>query len=334
MTTLRMMAIDAICQRGSVRDADVVILRRAFANEPHISAGDVDALFRVHHMARIQDPSWADFFIDTMTDFVVRELEPSGYVTAAHSGWLIARVSSAGRVRSKTEHDLLLNVIDKARWVPESLLVFAMAQIRDAVTTGEGPLRTGGVLQPGVITLAEIEQLRGLLFAYGADGPAPITQAEAEILIDIDAALAGAAAPDIPPAWTDLLGKALASAILSASGYTGPTREEALSETSALRRHRHAADARLVALEPAEADVLSRYRQLTVEARALERLELQRIEIITGEPATTAEPERLAARLKQHQSAAITSVLSAIEAAGLALHGAFGSMPREAVNAA
>jgi hypothetical protein len=37
------MAIDAICQRGSIRDADVAHLRRAFTHEAHITAGDADA---------------------------------------------------------------------------------------------------------------------------------------------------------------------------------------------------------------------------------------------------------------------------------------------------
>ncbi len=81
MSTHRLMAIDAICQRGSIRDADVALLRRAFTHEAHITAGDVDALFRAHTLARVQDPSWSDFFIDTMTDYVVRELEPIGYIT-------------------------------------------------------------------------------------------------------------------------------------------------------------------------------------------------------------------------------------------------------------
>ena len=68
MGSLRLMAIDEICQRGSIRDTDVTMLRKGFAREPHLSLTDVDALFRIHSMARIQDPSWPDFFVETMTD--------------------------------------------------------------------------------------------------------------------------------------------------------------------------------------------------------------------------------------------------------------------------
>lgn len=343
MSTLRMMAIDAICQRGSVRDADVVMLRRAFLNDSQISASDVDALFRVHALARIQDPSWADFFIDTMTDYVVRELEPVGYVTASHAGWIIARVSSGGHVRTKTEHDLLLNIIDKARWVPESLLAFALTQIRNAVSDGDGPLRPGGTQTPGTITVAEIEQLRAMIFAYGTDGPRAVTQTEIDILLDIDAAIAtGADDGDqdaVRASWTDLFSKASANAMLSASGYAGPTREEAMCEGIALWRPVRTGEARLALVGGPALDILGSYRQLPVEARALMRLELQRVEIITGEPVTIADAERIAARV--HLSGRQTTcagVLELLKAAGVSLHPALalnqGNAGQAAIHAA
>ncbi len=357
MTTLRMMAIDAICQRGSIRDSDVATLRRAFALETQISASDIDALFRAQNLARVSDPSWSDFFIETLTDYVVRELEPAGYVTAAHAGWLIARVSSAGRIRSKTEHDLLLNVIDKSRWVPESLMTFALSQIRDAVTTGEGPLRAGTGLGAGAISLAEVEQLRALLFAYGNEGPKSITGAEIELLLDIDAAIAArqdrahaeTATSQLEAwpleSWRDLITKASASAVLSASGYSGPSREEALSETRPLledgcqscRPGRPIREGRSSITCFSTAPLAASYRPLAQEAKALLRLELQRIEIITGEPVRTADPVRLAELLcaPRLSEGAAGQIAAMLEAAGFELAPALtGRTTRHTVHAA
>ena len=346
MTTLRLMAIDAICQRGSVRDSDVATLRRAFALEPQIGAGDIDALFRAHALARVRDPSWADFFVETLTDYVVRELEPAGYVTTAHARWLIARVSSAGRVRTKTELDLLLNVIDKARWVPESLMAFALCQIRDAVTTGEGPLRAGAERDPGTITLSEVEQIRALLFAYGNEGPISITQVEADRLLDNECAVSARGAASNPQstaspleswpleAWHDLLGKAMANAVLAASGFAGPCREEALNEARPLlapaicgaTSSQQSKDGRASLAAAAHGGLLSSYRPLAQEARALLRLELQRIEIITGEAVVPADPVRLAARLLAGDvvDGPAGQALDQLRAAGFPLHAAFG----------
>lgn len=361
MTTLRMMAIDAICQRGSIRDSDVATLRRAFALDTHIAATDIDGLFRAHGLARVQDPSWGEFFVETLTDYVVRELEPAGYVTAAHAGWLVARVSHAGRVRTKTEQDLLLNVIDKARWVPESLLVFALSQIRDAVITGEGPLRVTGDPGPGHITLAEVEQIRALLFAYGTEGPTPITQPEAEMLLEIERAIANRRQQDggeteMSPldawpieAWRDVLEKALTSALLSASGYAGPTREEALNEarplsgsaetTGALPPYLQTGlqSARSVLGTDLQLPLLYAYKPLGPEARAMQRLELQRIEIITGEPVASADAGRLAVRLLADgaMSQAVASLPFMLRGAGFELHPSFAAQPsRNAVYAA
>lgn len=341
MTTLRLMAIDAICQRGSIRDSDVATLRRAFALETQIAASDIDALFRAHNLARVRDQSWADFFIETLTDYVVRELEPSGYVTAAHAGWLIARVSSAGRIRTKTEHDLLLNVIDKARWVPESLMMFALGQIRDAVTSGEGPLRSGSGLGPGAITLAEVEQIRALLFAYGNEGPQAITQAELELLLDIEASVSareGIAHPESATSpleawpiesWRDLIEKATASAAMAASGYAGPSRELALGEARPLLNVTYPGafgtlqlrEGRPMPALAATGGLIATYKPLPTEARALLRLELQRIEIITGEPVSFADASRLAARIAAPdiRDGAPGATIAALIAAGIEL---------------
>lgn len=339
MTTLRLMAIDAICQRGSIRDSDVATLRRAFALETQLGAGDIEALFRAHNLARVKDPAWADFFIETLTDYVVRELEPSGYVTAAHAGWLIARVTSAGRIRSKTEHDLILNVIDKARWVPESLMMFALGQIRDAVITGEGPLRAGAGFGAGAISLAEVEQIRALLFAYGNEGPRAISQPEIDILLDIESAVAarrsaprdesGGSPIDAWPieAWQDLIEKTTLSAALAASGYSGPTREEALNEARPLFNGGAGGASASEDLRSgrvslmAHGGLVSQYRPLPVEARAMLRLELQRIEIITGEAVTVADAARLATRLADDRqgNGPAARVVKALAAAKYAL---------------
>jgi hypothetical protein len=347
MTTLRLMAIDAICQRGSIRDSDVAALRRAFALETQFAASDIDGLFRAHNLARVRDQSWSDFFIEALTDYVVRELEPSGYVTAAHAGWLIARVSSAGRIRSKTEQDLLLNVIDKARWVPESLMTFAIGQIRDAVRSGDGPLRAGSGIGAGAITLTEVEQVRSLLFAYGNEGQRSITQSEIDLLLDIEEAIAEREASTQHPecftspiegwpleSWRDLLQKSVANAVLSASGYEGPSREEALNEARALfevqpypTHYRAGRESRRLSAElTSQGGIVSTYRQLAPEARALLRLELQRIEIITGEPVHVADPVRLAMRLMAPSllDSPAFRLLDELAAQGLCLAPAFG----------
>lgn len=292
MNVLRFVTVEEICRRGSVRDSDVALLRRALDRSQRRTTQDADALFRMHGCCPVRDPAWADFFIETVTDFLIREMEPTGYLTSEQAAWLIERLAPGGAIETKTELDLLLNVVDKARWAPESLIRFALDQIRAAVVSGKGPLRAGTRQEPGRILDAEVEWLRELLFAFGGDGNVPITRTEGELLFAIQGALAE---PDTSKAWFDTFTAAAANCVLSASGYAVPSREEAL------RRHfgrpgtgEPAPGSAAELLSEGPRGLLRRYRRLSADELAMARLERQRIEIITREPVSAGEADWLA----------------------------------------
>ena len=81
---------------------------------------------------------------------------------------------------------MLVNVVDKARWSPQSLVTFALEQVKRAVLNGDGPLRAGRPSSAGTINEAEVELLKRILYAFGGDGSIGITRAEAEVLFVID----------------------------------------------------------------------------------------------------------------------------------------------------
>jgi hypothetical protein len=281
-------AIDDICNRGTVRDRDVLQLRRIVHAQPGIAEADIEALFSINEIARIQDPAWAPFFIETVTDFLINEMAPQGYVTAANGAWLIERIGRDGRVDSATELELLVNVLDQARWVPESLARFALDQVKFAVIEGNGPLRAGKQLVRGQISADEVALLRRILYAFGGDGNASITRTEAEVLFDIEDATAGA---HQSPEWQELFVKAIASVVMAASGYKVPSREEALRQENWLASRGDLSIGNFLGR------MLSTYEDQTPEERALARLERQRIEIITNEEVTESEAGWIAERI-------------------------------------
>src|SRR6185295_5442738 len=127
----------------------------------------------------------SDFFVEAITDYLVFQERPQGYLTAANAQWLIERISNDGNVDSKTELELLVNVLDKARWAPVSLVKFALEQVKQAVISGEGPLRRGRTLERGTITEGEVDLLRRILYAFGGDGHVAVTRDELDVLLDI-----------------------------------------------------------------------------------------------------------------------------------------------------
>lgn len=297
MSGLRSLPVNDIAARGSINGGDILSLRRVFYEDGIVSVDEAELLFRLNDVCPEQHTDWADFFVEAVTEFVVYQERPQGYLTASNAHWLIDRISHDGKVQSKTELELLVNVLDKARWAPVCLVKFALEQVKHAVISGAGPLRRGKNLEPGTISEGEVDLLRRILYAFGGDGHVAVTRDEAEILIDIDEAV-GEAEPN--PAWTDLYVKAIANAMMAASGYAVPTREEALRQEVSLDHAEMKTSVLAFLLSMVKSNLASMqdaYHDQTSEDRALARLEHQRIEIITNEEITEAEATWLADRL-------------------------------------
>ena len=297
MSILRSVSVDDIVSRGSIHDQDVMRMRQSYYDDGTIAPEEAVALIHMNDACRVQDVAWAPFFVQALCDYIVNQAEPDGYVTAANADWLISRIAPDGRLRTKTDLDLVLQVLETARWSPERLVRFALDEIRRAIANGKGPLRANGTHVNGVITDAEVDMIRRVLLAFGGDGNIAVTRAEAEALISIEESLAGSTQN---PAWTDLFVKAMANVILASSGYGPPSREEALRADAGLKRRDGdaAMDTAVEAMVTTSlSSVWASYTEQSSEERALARLERQRIEIITNDEVTDGDAAWFAMRL-------------------------------------
>lgn len=297
MGGLRSLPIDDILTRRAIAFDDILLLKRVFYEDGVVSADEADLVFSMNKVCTAQHADWPDFLIEAITDYLVFQEAPRGYVTAANARWLMDRVSNNGKIDSKTELELVVNVLDKARWAPVSLSKFALEQVKHAVISGRGPLRKGKALGASTISEGEVDLLRRILYAFAGDGHVAVTRDEADILFDIDEAVAGSA-PN--PAWTDLFVKAIANVMMAASGYSVPSREEALRQEATLESPEEQTSVLASLLSMVQANLASvqdAYHDQTIEERAMARLEHQRIEIITNEEITEAEAAWLVGRL-------------------------------------
>jgi len=295
MGVLSAVSVAEIKARGSIKDADVLKLRRSYYEDGAISAGEAETILALNDACPIQDPAWADCLIETITDFIVDTAEPVGYLNVENADWLIARIAKDGQIGSKTELELLVNVLDKARWVPQKLVRFALEQVRDAIRSGSGPLRAGRAAAGAIVTETDVDLIRRILYSFGSDGNLAITRAEAEVLFEIDAATTEA---DNHPSWGDLFVKAIANSVMGASGYVAPPRAVALMRDAWLDRRGELSIAEVLSgMAGGLRSLFGGYRQQTSEERAIARLTQQKIEIITRESITPAEVAWLAERI-------------------------------------
>lgn len=283
--------LDAIRDAGSVSAKDVRALRRAFFEDGRIADAEAADLFDIDRRVceAENDDGWPALFVEALTDYVVHQAEPAGYVTRENADWLMAQIGADGRVTTATELDLLIKILETARWVPTVLTAYALDAVRRRV------LESGDAESPQ-ISADDVDLLRRILFAAGGDGNIAITRSEAEVLFALNDATVTA---KNDPAWADLFVKAVANAIMATSGYRPPSRAEALRREAWLRERSGAADFLVCMVSGGFKAIWDAYTEPSAEERALARLEAQKRQMLVDEEVDDIEAAWLAERIAQ-----------------------------------
>lgn len=218
--------VQLILSRGAITAEDIRTLRHRVFWKGIVTEPDAELALllndRLHHAA---DPAWPAFFVEALTDYVVTQAQPSGYVSEENAAWLIHRIGRSGYVDLPCELELVIKVLERSQQSPVSLVRFALEQVKLGVIAGAGAAGARRTCEIGVVEDHETEMVRRILYAFGGDGNIAVTRSEAEVLFDIND---GTRHHLNHPSWSDLFVKALANFLMAASGYQVPSRQEAL----------------------------------------------------------------------------------------------------------
>lgn len=196
-------ALPALKSKSDLTAEDALAMRRAvFAEEAVIDPAEADALVDINAAAITVAREWRDFFAEAITDFVVRQQSPVGYVSEAQADWLISACLRHGRLRDD-ELDALVHVLEAAEQSPARLSGFVLESLkRLALWRIEHQHRLAGT---------DILRLKRLLFAMGGAGDIGVTRSEAEALFDINDALGDS---EVEGDWRGLFVSAIANCVL------------------------------------------------------------------------------------------------------------------------
>lgn len=200
---------------GTISAEEILGLRREAWSDGAMDLEKAEALFAANDRLKEVTPEWTDFFVETLTEFIVNGGDPHGYVDDAKADWLATHIDRDGRLESMAELELVVRIMEKAVSVPAEMKTYALDQVEQAVLDGTGATRIGSGLLPGCITASECDLLRRMIFASGGDRPAGVSKAEAEMLFRIkNASLEG----DNAPEWELLFVQGTANFLLGFSG--------------------------------------------------------------------------------------------------------------------
>src|SRR5688500_1007120 len=117
-----MMAINDLVRtlrgRGAVSAHDVLALRRAVFSDDGVAPDEAEMLFDLDEADLERAPEWKEFFVEAITDIVVRQQRPAGYVLAEQAAWLIKLIDRDARTRTDSELELLVRILEAAQAAP------------------------------------------------------------------------------------------------------------------------------------------------------------------------------------------------------------------------
>lgn len=111
--------ISAMILGRRVSGQDVAWLRREVFAGREVTREAADELFAVARADMDNAPEWTEFFVEMITEYVVRQAEPTGVVSEERAAWLLARVDECKSVEALAA---LVNVLAEAHSVPQSFL--------------------------------------------------------------------------------------------------------------------------------------------------------------------------------------------------------------------
>ena len=121
---------------GRITVHDVWYFRDEVFRDGIVSKEEAEAIFALDAVIEEKCPEGNEFFVEALTDFIVDEAEPRGYVSLLNAEWLISRVSHNGRPGTMTELELLVRVLNRAKSSPDILVSYTLQQIMRTASQG------------------------------------------------------------------------------------------------------------------------------------------------------------------------------------------------------
>ena len=206
--------VDSLIAKGSITAEDVLKLRQEVFRDGACDRDEAEAVFELDSACTAKDPAWRDFYVDALTDYFVWKADPPKYMSEDKARFLIGHIVKDGRIDQGSELELLINVVHWSESCPTSLAVFVLEAVRESVLTPE-TASYGSNRPPAVISPADVEIIRKVIYAGAGGGGFTVDRGEAELIFELNDATLH---QENAPSWSDLFVKAIANHLMFPRG--------------------------------------------------------------------------------------------------------------------
>ena len=202
-----MTLTDLVTRFGSRNDIDATLAlecrKLIYGADLTVRRDEAQALVTLNARALTRSRDWTGLYQETLTDYLVNQATPAGYVAEETAAWLMQALTATGPALDESDIDMLLHVLDRADQVPDAFSAYILDQVCAHCAAG--------VQADGRLSDADVERLRRALYAIGSADNIAVTHVEAERLFALNAQFHGAA---VNPAFDDLFAQAIGNAVL------------------------------------------------------------------------------------------------------------------------
>jgi hypothetical protein len=196
---------------GQIDAQHALRLRQMIYARGLVGEGDAEILFRLDQACPRKHPAFEALYVEALTDYFVWQTEPRGHISATQARVLIDNVLRDGHVASRTEFELLLNVVHWAHSVPDDLSVLVIEAVRQQVLLSHD-VRPGANRPPTSVSAADVAILRKALHAPAAERGLLVSRCEAEMLFALNDATRTA---ENDPSWREFFCLSIANYLLN-----------------------------------------------------------------------------------------------------------------------
>ncbi|PZU80372.1 MAG: hypothetical protein DI528_22465 [Shinella sp.] len=129
---------NVIAGKNRLTAEDILLLRKYTFPLGIRSTDDVVTLLALNNTCPEKCEEWNDFFIESLTAFIVDHCYPQGSLDDINVEWMKSVLSTNGVIETSLELSVVLHVIDVAPHVPPLLRAFAIDQVRIAIAENAG----------------------------------------------------------------------------------------------------------------------------------------------------------------------------------------------------
>ena len=192
--------VQRIQSAARLSEADMWRLATEMCADGIRTASEAEAVLHCHARLDRLEGDWPKRFTRALRDYLLLRTEPEGEVSADNLAWLREHVAPQGRVRTKSELDLLIMMYKQAEDVTDGYGVFVLEALCE------------WLIAAGKVDGDIVERI-GAVLAMGDKGGTPwVSHAEAAVLLRTNDRL-GHAGDD--PAWSRVFARGVGNYLMA-----------------------------------------------------------------------------------------------------------------------